>query len=63
MDLAVLREFLVGATEGWLLARASVRDLLARGSRPRSAGVTSRPTALAWGNAGEPPRGDGRGMG
>ena len=40
MDLAVLRDFLVGATEGWQLARASVRDVLAsrlaaRGERRR----------------------------
>src|SRR5690606_2635104 len=28
-DLAVLREFIVGATEAWVLARASVRDVLA----------------------------------
>ena len=29
IDLCVLREFLVGATEGWVLALASVNDILA----------------------------------
>jgi maltokinase len=28
-DLAVLREFIVGSTEGWAMARTSVRDVLA----------------------------------
>jgi maltokinase len=37
-DLAVLREFLVGATEAWVLARASVRDLLAARTAPEEAG-------------------------
>lgn len=37
-DLAVLREFLVGATEGWLLARTSVRDLLASRLAPEECG-------------------------
>ncbi len=37
-DLGVLREFLVGATEGWLLARTSVRDLLASRLPPDEAG-------------------------
>jgi maltokinase len=37
-DLAVLREFLVGATEAWVLARASVRDVLAARIPPEEAG-------------------------
>ncbi len=37
-DLAVLREFLVGATEGWQLARTSVRDLLASRLPPEETG-------------------------
>ena len=37
-DLAVLREFLVGATEGWELARTSVRDLLASRLPPEETG-------------------------
>jgi maltokinase len=37
-DLAVLREFLVGATEAWVLARASVRDVLAARVEPEEAG-------------------------
>jgi maltokinase len=37
-DLAVLREFLVGATEAWVLARASVRDVLAAREAPEEAG-------------------------
>ena len=43
MDLAVLRDFLVGATEGWQLARASVRDVLA--SRLSPGGERRRPRA------------------
>jgi maltokinase len=38
MDLAVLRDFLVGATEGWQLARASVRDVLASRLPPEETG-------------------------
>ncbi|MFL6204054.1 MAG: hypothetical protein ACJ739_01760 [Acidimicrobiales bacterium] len=38
MDLAVLRDFLVGATEGWQLARASVRDVLASRLAPEESG-------------------------
>ena len=38
MDLAVLRDFLVGATEGWQLARASVRDVLASRLPPEESG-------------------------
>ncbi len=37
-DLAVLREFLVGATEGWELARTSMRDLLASRLVPEDCG-------------------------
>lgn len=37
-DLAVLREFLVGATEGWQLARTSVRDMLASRLPPEESG-------------------------
>ncbi len=37
-DLAVLREFLVGATEGWQLARTSVRDVLASRLPPEESG-------------------------
>ncbi|HJR23934.1 MAG TPA: hypothetical protein VJ804_00555 [Acidimicrobiales bacterium] len=37
-DLAVLREFLVGATDGWVLARTSVRDLLASRLPPEECG-------------------------
>ena len=45
VDLAVLREFLVGATEGWDLARASVRDLLAGGEAPEESGADFAPDA------------------
>ncbi|MET0728739.1 MAG: hypothetical protein ABWZ76_10635 [Acidimicrobiales bacterium] len=44
-DLAVLREFLVGSTEGWELARASVRDLLAGGLPPEESGADFAPDA------------------
>jgi maltokinase len=37
-DLAVLREFLVGASDGWVLARTSVRDLLASRLPPEECG-------------------------
>jgi maltokinase len=37
-DLAVLRDFLVGATEGWELARTSMRDLLASRLPPEESG-------------------------
>ena len=37
-DLAVLREFLVGATEGWVMARTSMRDLLASQLPPEECG-------------------------
>lgn len=45
VDLAVLRDFLVGATEGWELARASVRDLLAGGLAPEESGADFAPDA------------------
>ena len=44
-DLAVLREFLVGATEGWQLARGSVRDVLAGRLPPEEAGGDLAPEA------------------
>ncbi|MEQ1786279.1 MAG: aminoglycoside phosphotransferase [Acidimicrobiales bacterium] len=37
-DLAVLREFLVGASDGWQLARTSVRDMLASRLPPEDSG-------------------------
>lgn len=45
VDLAVLRQFLVGSTEGWELARASVRDLLAGGEAPEDSGADFAPDA------------------
>jgi maltokinase len=44
-DLAVLREYLVGATEGWALARTSVRDLLASRLPPEECGGDFAPDA------------------
>ncbi len=44
-DLAVLRRFLVGATEGWALARTSVRDLLASRMDPEECGGDFAPDA------------------
>lgn len=44
-DLAVLREFLVGATDGWGLARTSVRDVLASRLPPEEAGGDFAPEA------------------
>jgi maltokinase len=44
-DLAVLRPFLVGAVEGWHLARTSVRDLLASREEPADAGADFGPDA------------------
>jgi len=43
-DLAVLRRFLVGATDGWQLARTSVRDLLASRLAPEESGGDLAPT-------------------
>ncbi|HET6969191.1 MAG TPA: hypothetical protein VFI44_12960 [Ornithinibacter sp.] len=48
-DLAVLRDFLVGATEGWQLARASVRDLLASRLPPEECGGDFAPDAARLG--------------
>lgn len=44
-DLAVLRPFLVGAVEGWNLARSSVRDMLAGRQPPAQAGADFAPDA------------------
>jgi maltokinase len=49
-DLAVLREFLVGATEGWQLARASVRDLLASRLPPEECGADFAPDSARLGD-------------
>jgi maltokinase len=49
-DLAVLRHFLVGATEGWQLARASVRDLLASRMPPEECGGDFAPDAARLGD-------------
>jgi maltokinase len=50
-DLAVLREFLVGSTEGWEVARASVRDLLAGALPPEESGADFAPDAERLGSA------------
>ena len=61
MDLAVLREFLVGATEGWQLARASVRDVLASRLPPEESGGDLAPDSARLGTDRRgPPRGPGR---
>jgi len=49
-DLVVLREFLVGCTEGWELARASVRDVLAGGLAPEESGADFAPDAERLGD-------------
>ncbi len=49
-DLAVLREFLVGSTEGWELARASVRDMLASDLAPSECGADFAPDAMRLGD-------------
>jgi len=49
-DLAVLREFLVGATEGWQLARASVRDVLASRLPPEECGGDFAPDSARLGD-------------
>jgi maltokinase len=51
LDLAVLREFLVGATEGWALARTSVRDLLASRLPPEDCGGDLAPDVERLGTA------------
>jgi maltokinase len=50
IDLAVLRDFLVGSTEGWELARASVRDLLAGGLPAEESGADFAPDAERLGS-------------
>jgi maltokinase len=50
MDLAVLRDFLVGATEGWQLARASVRDVLASRLAPEESGGDLAPDSARLGS-------------
>jgi len=49
VDLALLRGYLVGATEGWELARASVRDLVAGGLAPGESGADFAPDAARLG--------------
>ncbi|MGQ0830749.1 MAG: maltokinase N-terminal cap-like domain-containing protein [Microthrixaceae bacterium] len=49
LDLALLREYLVGATDGWEIARASVRDLLAGGLAPEESGADFAPDAARLG--------------
>jgi maltokinase len=44
-DLAVLREYLLGSTEGWQLAHTSVRDLLASRMPPEECGGDFAPDA------------------
>ena len=64
MDLAVLRDFLVGATEGWQLARASVRDVLASRLPPEESGGDLAPDSGRLGtHHRRPPRGDGGRLG
>lgn len=48
-DLAVLRRFLVGSTEGWDLAAGSVRDLLDGRASPEDAGADFGPEAARLG--------------
>jgi maltokinase len=48
-DLAVLRPFLVGATEGWQLARTSVRDMLASRLPPEDSGGDLAPESTRLG--------------
>ena len=63
-DLAVLREFMVGATEGWDLARTSMRDLLASRLPPEeSGGDLGHDMERLGAVIAEPPCGDGRGVG
>jgi maltokinase len=50
-DLAVLREFLVGATEGWELGRTSMRDLLASRLPPEECGGDLAPDMERLGTA------------
>ena len=48
-DLGVLREFIVGATEGWQLARTSVRDVLASRLPPEESGGDLAPESARLG--------------
>lgn len=48
-DLAVLRDFIVGATEGWQLARTSVRDALASRLPPEESGGDLAPESARLG--------------
>jgi maltokinase len=48
-DLAVLREYLVGAVEGWSLAHTSMRDLLASRLPPAESGGDFAPEAARLG--------------
>jgi len=50
-DLAVLRQFIVGATEGWQLARTSVRDVLASRLPPEESGGDLAPESARLGAA------------
>jgi maltokinase len=50
-DLAVLRDFVVGATEGWQLARTSVRDVLASRLPPEESGGDLAPESARLGDA------------
>jgi maltokinase len=48
-DLAVVRQFLLGATDAWDLAHTSLRDLLGTPSPPEEAGGDFAPEAAALG--------------
>jgi maltokinase len=48
-DLGVVQEMLPGASSGWALAVASLRDMLAAGCSPAAAGGDFAPEALALG--------------
>lgn len=48
-DLGVAQELLAGATGGWAIALASLRDLFAAGTAPGDAGGDFAPEALALG--------------
>jgi maltokinase len=49
-DLAVLRDYLLGSTEGWQLAHTSVRDLLASRLAPEECGGDFAPDAERLGS-------------
>jgi maltokinase len=48
-DLAVVRDYILGAADAWQLAHTSLRDLLAERSRPDEAGGDFGPQAAALG--------------